>query len=679
MKSNARISIDCSRVSEHTVNPFLFGHFVEDIRDHMEAMLAFPLKDMDFESEAESSASVSGSWSTYTNGRNTQYAMEAPAPRHSGRAQRIRIFSDDEAYAGIAQSCALKGPMDYTVRIVARASIELQYLMVEAVDRRTEEVLGQLKIELHSHNWQDYEGRLTILRACSDAEIRVYVPTEHPRWIDHVSTGMLWLDHVSLLPVDHIALVKSEIIEMTRELNAGMMRLAGNYISAYHWEHGVGPILERPVMYNEAWGGWTSKYFGTDEFIRFCHELEVEPLICVNDGSGTPQEAAQWIEYCNGSVDTPMGALRAKNGSPEPYHVKYWEIGNEVWGQWQVGACSAEQFAERTVQFAKTMKEADPSIVLLACGHYEQDWNKTVLALAGEYIDYLTLHLYHGYGPFGMNRDTPAEDRYKAMASYPEWTRHCIHQTMEVIHSDIKHQHVKLAITEYNTMYYPNTVRKGLPDEHTLGAAVANAANLNEMIRCSDSVQIGSFSDLVNGWLGGCIRVGDFYADQYRGKHAGWSGHPLTIYGTPTYEVLKLYANRDIHHILPVEAECGTFSVTSNQKTPVELDALPDLDVVAGTNVDGSRVTLFIVNRSLEEVSVELDLQVFDASEEGTLYEITSDSYNNINSVFQPNHIKCTERSVLTEDWQRGYALRPSSIYVLEFGKVDRLSRHPGL
>ncbi|MGV2686679.1 alpha-L-arabinofuranosidase, partial [Clostridium perfringens] len=134
----------------------------------------------------------------------------------------------------------------YTVRLVARASIELQYVTVDAVDWRTEATLGQLRIELGSHNWQEYEGELSITRACSDAEIRVYVPAEHPRWIDHVSTGMLWIDHVTLLPIDSIAMVKREVIEMTRGLNAGMMRLAGNYISAYHWEHGIGPGLERP-------------------------------------------------------------------------------------------------------------------------------------------------------------------------------------------------------------------------------------------------------------------------------------------------------------------------------------------------------------------------------------------------------------------------------------------------
>jgi len=665
LKKNATITVDCSRPSGHTINPYLFGHFVEDIRDHMEAMLAFPLKDMDFESEAESRRAISGSWYAYTNGKNTEYALEAPAPRHSGRAQRIRLFSDDEAHAGIAQKAALKGPMTYTVKLAARASVEIRYLLVEAVDRRKEESLGSVRIELVSHNWRDYEARLTLPRECADAEIRVYVPADHPRWIDHVSTGMLWLDHVSLLPEDSIALVKREVVEMTRDLNAGMMRLAGNYISAYHWEHGVGPALERPVMYNEAWGGWTSKYFGTDEFIRFCRELKVEPLICVNDGSGTPEEAAGWVEYCNGGVDTPMGALRAANGHPEPYNVRYWEIGNEVWGQWQVGTCSADRFAERCVAFARAMKETDPSLVLLACGHTDQEWNEAVLDIAGEHIDYLTLHLYHGLGRFGMNRETPAEDRYKAMAAFSEWTREDIRETAARIGSDPKHSHVKLAITEYNTMYYPNTIRKGLPDEHTLGAAVANAANLNEMLRWSELVQIGSFSDLVNGWLGGCIRVGDGYADQFRGKEAGWSGLPLTVYGTPTYEVMKLYAGMDIKHMLPADSACGSFSVRADKPAPFGLDALPDLDVAACSNEAGSVVTVFIVNRSLTEVRAELRLDGFAAAEATTLHEITGDSPEAINSVFEPRAIVRKTRTVSADEWRAGYPLRPSSVYAV--------------
>jgi alpha-N-arabinofuranosidase len=666
LKTNATITIEGSRASGHKVNPYLFGHFVEDIRDHMEAMLAYPLKDMDFEGEGEGRGAVSGCWSAYTNGRNTGYALEAPAPKHSGRAVRIRILSDDEAYAGIAQPAALKGPMEYKVQLVARASVELRHVVVEAVDRRTEERLGHALIELASHNWQEYGAELFVSRACADAEVRVYVPDGHPRWADHVSTGMLWLDHVSLLPVDSIGLVKREVLEMTQALNAGMMRLAGNYISAYHFEHGIGPVLERPVMYNEAWGGSTCKYFGTDEFIRFCRELQVEPLICVNDGSGTPGEAARWVEYCNGSADTPMGAKRAANGFPEPYNVKYWEIGNEVWGAWQVGTCSADRFAERCVSFAEAMKAADPSLVILACGHTDQTWNRAVLDIAGEHINYLTLHLYHGYGRFGLERDAPAEERYKAMATFPEWTRDSIRQTAEQIRANAKHRHIKLAITEYNTMYYPNTVRKGLPDEHTLGAAVANAANLNEMLRQSDIVHIGSFSDLVNGWLGGCIRVGDYYADQYCGKKSGWSGQPLTVYGTPSYEVLKLYAGRSIGRMLPAGAVCGTFSVHSNKPAPFGLDALPDLDVAACLNEEGSLITVFIVNRSLREVKTELDLRGFEPSEETLLYEITGDSSDEINSVFAPDRIRCKASAVPASAWLNGYILRPSSVYALE-------------
>jgi len=665
LTTNAKITIDCSSASKHTINPYLFGHFVEDIRDHMEAMLAFPLKDMDFESEAETRQTISGNWYAYTNGKNTQYALEAPAPRHSGRAQRIKVLSDDEGYAGIAQQAALKGPIAYAVKLVARASVELRYLLVEAVDRRTEESLGSVRVELTSHNWREYEAQLNVSRACADAELRVYVPADHPRWIDHVSTGMLWIDHVSLLPEDSVGIVKREVVDMTRDLNAGMMRLAGNYISAYHWEHGVGPALERPVMFNEAWGGWTSKYFGTDEFISFCRELQVEPLICVNDGSGTPEEAAQWVEYCNGGADSPMGALRAANGHPEPYNVRYWEIGNEVWGQWQVGTCSAEQFAERCVAFAKAMKAADPTLKLMACGHYDQQWNRAVLDIAGDQIDYLTLHLYHGYGRFGMNRETPAEERYKAIAAFSEWTRSDIQATAAQIRANPKHSHVKLAITEYNTMYYPNTIRKGLPDEHTLGAAVANAGNLNEMLRASDLVQIGSFSDLVNGWLGGCIRVGDYYADQYCGKKAGWSGLPLTVYGTPTYEVMKLYAGMDMKRMLQADVACGSFAVRSAKTAPFDLDALPDLDVAACTNENGSVVTVFIVNRSLEEVIAELRLDAFGTSEETILHEISGDSPDAINSVFEPRHIVATSRTVPAGEWQRGYPLRPFSVYAV--------------
>ncbi|WP_240418080.1 alpha-L-arabinofuranosidase C-terminal domain-containing protein [Paenibacillus periandrae] len=665
--ARAKIQVNADQVASDTINPYMFGHFVEDIRDHMDAMLAYPLKDMDFESVDGIYRGLSGSWRPYTNGKSTLYALEPAAKHHSGHSQLVRMYSDDEGYAGISQTIAVKQDGDgYDLALYARASVEIRFVVAEIVDAMSGEVLGSIRIDITSHNWAHYESRLTVGRDCEHAEFRLYVPTEHERWLDHVSTGMLWMDHISLLPSDSVGNVRKEVMDMTRDLNAGMMRLAGNYISAYHWQQAIGPVHERPCVVNEAWGGWTNKYFGTDEFIQFCRDLNVEPLICVNDGSGTPAEAAEWVEYCNGAADTPMGSLRAANGHIEPYGVRYWEIGNEVWGPWQVGHCSAEQFAERYACFAQAMKAVDHGIKLLACGDVRMDWNQTLIERAAEDIDYLTLHLYHGYSRFGMNERTPKDERYKAMVSYPEWTRASIQQLREMFSSNQRYSHLKLAITEYNTMYAPNTIRKGLPHEHTLEAAVANAANLNEFIRNSDLVEIGSFSDLVNGWLGGCIRVGDFYADQYRGKSTGWSGKSMAVYGTPTYHAMKMYANRDLGHVVNSHTECGTFKVDSLVSAKPQLDHLPDLDVVACINRNGDKLTVFIVNRSLEAALTEVQLAGFSDSGTAHLFELTANDYESINSVHNPDLLVCVSHELQFSQSQVSCQLRASSVYVLE-------------
>ncbi|MFE5318198.1 alpha-L-arabinofuranosidase C-terminal domain-containing protein [Paenibacillus sp. NPDC056579] len=667
MIDRAKISVNCGRVGDNPVNPYIFGHFVEDIRDHMEAMLAYSIKDMDFES-GEKHDGVSGSWYPYTNGRNTKYRLEPAASKHSGHSQTIRIFSEDGCYAGITQRIAVKGGISYQLKVGARASIELRTLLVEIASCKSGEILGGCQLELSSHNWQEYDATFEVTDSCMDAELRIYVPSTHERWRDSIATGYLWLDHVSLLPCDSVGNVKREVFEMSRELNAGMMRLAGNYISAYHWRHAVGPVLERPNMINEAWGGWTAKTFGTDEFIQFCRDLNVEPLICVNAGSGTPEEAAQWVEYCNGGPETPMGALRAANGYPEPYGVKYWEVGNEIYGPWQVGHCTAEKFAHRYVEFAKAMKAADGSICLMACGDTRSEWNRPMLEIAGEFMDFLTIHIYHGYNRFGMNAATPREERFKAIMSFAERTHEVITRAADLIRSSQRHNHVKLALTEYNTMYYPNTIRKGLPMEHTLEAAAANAANLNTFIRNSDMVQVGSYSDLVNGWLGGCIRVGDFYADQFRGKAPGWSGKPLTVYGTPTYYVMQLYANRDIRFVAHTDVQCGEFSVKA-PNARVNMDGLPVLDVVACMNESMDKATVFVVNRSLQAVRTELEINGLETHHTAQLYEITGESIDDINSVFEPELIKIAHTEIQRTGSSWEFEFRASSVYAIEFQK----------
>ncbi|WP_336785746.1 alpha-L-arabinofuranosidase C-terminal domain-containing protein [Paenibacillus sp. MMO-177] len=669
MNQRAFITVNTEEPSKHRLNPYIFGHFVEDIRDHMDAMLAFALKDMDFEDEADTRG-VSSGWYAVTNGKNTEYALEPAAPRHSGHSQHIRIFSADRCYGGIGQKVSVEGGLTYRVSIVARAAMDLRAAVCEIADRETGEVLSRKEIGLRGHKWNEYQIELTPNRSCERAEFRILLSSETETWRDGMGSGMLWLDHVSMLPSDSIGYVKREVVELTMQLKPGMMRLAGNYISAYHFEDAIGPVLERPNMINEAWGGWTNKYFGTDEFLAFCRDTQTEPLICVNAGTGSPEEAAAWLEYCNGSVDSEYGALRARNGHPEPYGVKYWEIGNEIYGPWQHGHCTAEQFAHRYNRFADAMKAVDPDIVLLACGDCDPEWNRTMLSISAGKMDMLTLHIYHGFGTVGITPNMPKEERYPAVMSFPEVSRAAIRKTEEIITGNAAYSHVKLAITEYNTMYYPNTIREGRPMEHTLEAAVANAANLNEFIRQSHLIEIGSYSDLVNGWLGGCIRVGDCYADQYRGKETGWSGRSRAVYGTPTFHVMKAYANRDISRVLKAQTDCPTFDWPSGSKRfDLEPGALPVLDVAAALDEAGSALTLFVVNRGLAAVEAELAIGSFADDGVAAVWQLSGEDCEIINDVFEPEAVTAEEYLLKFHGGKPMLALKPHSVYVIEVRK----------
>ena len=180
----------------------------------------------------------------------------------------------------------------------------------------------------------------------------------------------------------------------------------GNFVSAYHWEDGVGPSDARLTKPNYAWGGLEPNLFGTDEFMDFCSAVGCEPMICVNAGTGTPEEAARWVQYCNGPTDSPLGRRRAAAGHPAPYNVRHWEIGNELWGHWQCNWTTATGYLDRYLRFRKAMLAADPTIRLYACGarrgHSELD--QTLIRSAGASLTVITDHTLAG-GPVPLNTE----------------------------------------------------------------------------------------------------------------------------------------------------------------------------------------------------------------------------------------------------------------------------------
>ena len=182
-------------------------------------------------------------------------------------------------------------------------------------------------------------------------------------------TGSFHVGAVSLMPADNIEGFRPEVISALKQLRFGVLRFpGGNFVSAYEWRHGVGAIDKRPPIFDPVWHALQPNDVGTDEFLTLCLLLSVDPYITVNAGFGDAWSARELVEYANGAVSTPMGKWRAQNGHPAPYHVKFWGIGNEPWGDYQMGYMSLPQFELKYDMFAKEMKQVDPTITLIASG-----------------------------------------------------------------------------------------------------------------------------------------------------------------------------------------------------------------------------------------------------------------------------------------------------------------------
>lgn len=175
---------------------------------------------------------------------------------------------------------------------------------------------------------------------------------EHGR---HAIYGSVWVGEDS--PIPNTRGLRSDVLEATREMGPTIVRWPGGCpADVYHWLDGVGPRDSRPgsvLMTQWSKGVDETNAFGTDEFVDFCRQTGTEPYINVNVGTGTPEEAANWVEYCNHSGRTKYAALRVENAHPEPFDVRYWGIGNELYGRWEVGYMKAGDYADAVLAYAK--------------------------------------------------------------------------------------------------------------------------------------------------------------------------------------------------------------------------------------------------------------------------------------------------------------------------------------
>ena len=231
-------------------------------------------------------------------------------------------------------------------------------------------------------------------------------------------TGALHVGAVSLMPANNVQGFRAEVIAALKLLHSGVYRFpGGNFVSAHEWRNAIGDPDKRPPIMDPVWHAVQPNDVGTDEFVTLCRLLDVEPYITVNAGFGDEWSAAELVEYANGAVTTPMGKWRAANGHPQPYKIKFWGIGNEPWGDYQMGAMAVDQFELKHNLFAKAMRKVDPSITLIAGGAMpdvmagadqsrringqivpdylsKADWSGNLLAHCLDNIDMLSEHYY---------------------------------------------------------------------------------------------------------------------------------------------------------------------------------------------------------------------------------------------------------------------------------------------
>lgn len=300
---------------------------------------------------------------------------------------------------------------------------------------------------------------------------------------------------------------RKDVLEAVKDLNVSITRYpGGNFVSNYHWLDGIGPKDQRPTRMELAWARLESNRFGTDEFIQYAREMGTEPYLSVNMGTGTIEEAQQWVEYCNVSEGPYYAELRKKNGYTDPYHVKYWSLGNEMDGFWQMGHLNAEDYAKKAREAAKLMKLTSPEIKLIAAGssNYRpnadpNEWNGTILHELRDVVDYLALHMYVGN----------PNDNYYNYLSTPLVLEERTRVVKGMIDREMQNANrgdrdpIYIAWDEYNSWYRARTDEtmagtRALEEHYNLEDALVIAGFLNAFIRNADIVKMANMAQLVN-------------------------------------------------------------------------------------------------------------------------------------------------------------------------------------
>jgi alpha-L-arabinofuranosidase len=444
---------------------------------------------------------------------------------------------------------------------------------------------------------------------------------------------------------------RNDVLQLAQQLRPGLLRWpGGNFAQHYRWRDGVGPRESRPARFDYFWAKPEPNLVGTDEFLQLCALIDAEPSITVNTRTGTPDEAAAWVEYCNGGGETAGGQLRAASGHPDPYQVRLWAVGSQ---SWELGP---EDMARRQAAFAAAMRAVDPAIQLVAVGGNAANgasWDRAMLGDAADHLDVLGAWAYDGVAtvPSGDARDLHYANQ--AAAERLLWTISNAAQLMDELLP--ARTDAGVALDSWGIW---RTSRQGLQHDYHLGDALVAAVVLHGLHRLASRARYAAWGNLVNA-------LGAAQATQ----RSAWA--------TPVFHVLKLFRRHHGDEVVRSSVAGPTFFAPEGHSPvraarPAQYD-LPILDVSATRDRSAGRYALSVANRSFDDRhEVDLSLAGLPEGLGATVHTLSDYDAFATNTIGYPRRVEPYEVPV----GQLGstYSLSPRSVTLFVWEETPGLS-----
>ena len=618
-----RVRINAAHRAAHKISPNVFGNFFEYLGGVLfPNTLAGIVYNPDLESDDVSAKAPNG-WTLenavwQADGVHSPHCVRLSGKGTAGAASELRQDVFYPAYRNVA----FKGTV-YLRAVGTPGSVIVEI-------RAAQIALFRTTLRADSGEWKrrDFTVKLPP-ESVKRGEAAQLV-------VRHAGGGDVDCDRIELTPIDAAGVISPDTAQKAKEWDIPILRWpGGNFASGYEWRDGIGPQDTRPTRRNAAWGGLEWNSLGTDEFLKFCEFLHCQPQITVNAGNGAAENAAAWVAYCNANTDAPgmagkQARLRAANGHKTPYRVHTWEIGNELYGGWQIGHTDATGNAARFVQFRDAMREVDPTIAVIATGKSDEftgnglernaAWNGDLLSAAiannGAAPDWISMHPLIPF-PGSLNGQT-YEAQYESAMAHPAFVSDTMLPTLERQITEIEgpNAKTKIAPTEWGIIVGGRDWEK-TPNHDSLAGAIFNALTLNAFLRHSDWVTLANMTAFAHG---GGIK-----------KRNG------LLYVDPQYYTQQVFAQARPQIPLETVTDGPGRDVPQRGNLPA-VPNVPDVDVTAALSANKSLVA-FAVNRHLTEArTVTFTIDGF-AARHCSAVQLTGDTAREKNTIEAPDHI----------------------------------------